>query len=85
VTLPKNLAESLQALATPDLGHDELAGLALSILGEMKDQPGEAMNSKIKAVELLLKIQQDKRAADPDSKADAGTALLAAIARIKGE
>ena len=63
--LPRNLQEALNRLPAASVSHDDVSSLCLALLGEMSTDTGMGAMAKVKAVELLLKVVQDKREADP--------------------
>lgn len=81
--LPRNLADALDRIPTPAVDHKDLSALALSVLGELSGDTSKNSIAKVKALELLLKIKQDEREADPETKSDSDVLLAALIRRGK--
>jgi hypothetical protein len=62
--MPRNLAQVLDRIPYADLSHDDLTALCLSVLSELSVENGTTAAAKVRAVEVLLRIQQDRRAAE---------------------
>jgi hypothetical protein len=76
---PVNLADALLAMPTGSVTHDEITGLALALLSDLHvsslSSNGAAINAKVKSLELLLKVVQDKRESEKSNNTEGATLL----------
>jgi hypothetical protein len=78
-TQPHNLSDALLKLPKGTLTHDELTELALGLMSDLHTGAARATNAaitgKVKSLEILLKVSQDKRESERENS-DETTPLL---------